>query len=259
MREIRRDREPCGGGWGAAAAAAAIGGGGVGIFGREGEGVAGVDLGEPVAGDVGRQLRGFGHRVGLLLGAGAEIGERGRRGAIGGRVGHLAGLLPPWDEWCQVGARFREEEGGQGGLYATTIWVDGERLAGIWRAALWLRPLREEWERRIRAAQLRLLWRQVPRAWFVVEDELPPQAVIPGLGIQRWGDLGGGRWGGEQFRLERMEGGCVVEARAGMGREIAGFLSGGVGEGWVLMRGGVAEDGGLGACYRRSGGRVMLR
>lgn len=47
----------------------------------------------------------------------------------------------------------------------------------------WLPALRTFWERTLRRHRFRQMQRLLPRAWFITDEDPPPGAVLPGLGI----------------------------------------------------------------------------
>lgn len=61
----------------------------------------------------------------------------------------------------------------------------------LWWALFWMKPLEEWWRRELGEGYFRDLRALVPRAWPLRPVELPPEGVIPELGIQSWAELEG--------------------------------------------------------------------
>ena len=59
----------------------------------------------------------------------------------------------------------------------------------LWWALLWMKPLEERWRRELGEGFFRELKSLVPRAWPLRPMDLPPEAVLPELGIQSWHEL----------------------------------------------------------------------
>lgn len=59
----------------------------------------------------------------------------------------------------------------------------------LWWALLWMKPLEERWRRELGGGFFRELRSLVPRAWPLRPMDLPPEAVLPELEIQSWGEL----------------------------------------------------------------------
>ena len=59
----------------------------------------------------------------------------------------------------------------------------------IWWALFWMRPLEEWWRKELGEGNFRDLRALVPRAWPLRPLELPPEGVLPELGIHRWEEL----------------------------------------------------------------------
>ena len=60
----------------------------------------------------------------------------------------------------------------------------------LWLALFWSRPLRELWRRELRENHRDALEKIIPRSWIVDPAPLPHHAVIPGLEISDWDELG---------------------------------------------------------------------
>jgi hypothetical protein len=59
-----------------------------------------------------------------------------------------------------------------------------------WLALFWNRSLREAWRRELRESQQQELEKVIPRGWIIDPTPVPHHAVIPGLEIQSWEELG---------------------------------------------------------------------
>ncbi len=59
----------------------------------------------------------------------------------------------------------------------------------LWLALLWLRPLREYWERELGRRHFERLLQSVPRSWILDPAPLPYHAELPGLGISDFREL----------------------------------------------------------------------
>ena len=60
----------------------------------------------------------------------------------------------------------------------------------MWFALVWLRPLREFWRRELGERQWLELQKVIPYSWIMDPTPIPHHAVIPGLEIQSWSELG---------------------------------------------------------------------
>lgn len=60
----------------------------------------------------------------------------------------------------------------------------------MWFALFWMRPLREFWRRELGERQFLELQKCIPQTWILDPTPLPHHAVIPGLDIQSWQELG---------------------------------------------------------------------
>lgn len=60
----------------------------------------------------------------------------------------------------------------------------------MWFALFWMRPLREFWRREMGERQWLELQKVIPQTWIMDPTPLPHFAVIPGLEIQSWNELG---------------------------------------------------------------------
>jgi len=61
----------------------------------------------------------------------------------------------------------------------------------LWLALFWMRPLREVWRRELSERHWVELQKHIPYSWIVDPTPLPQHAVIPGLEINDWHELGG--------------------------------------------------------------------
>lgn len=61
----------------------------------------------------------------------------------------------------------------------------------LWLALLWTPALRPLWEKTLRASHLARLKAIVPPGWIVDPAPLPPQAVLPVLGVNSWEEVAG--------------------------------------------------------------------
>jgi len=59
----------------------------------------------------------------------------------------------------------------------------------MWWALLWMKPLEEWWRKELGEGYFKELRSLVPRAWPMRPMELPPEGVLPDLGIQSWSEL----------------------------------------------------------------------
>ena len=60
----------------------------------------------------------------------------------------------------------------------------------MWFALFWLRPLREFWRRELGERHWLKLQKVIPRTWIMDPAPLPHHAVIAGLEINDWRELG---------------------------------------------------------------------
>ena len=61
----------------------------------------------------------------------------------------------------------------------------------LWWALLWMKPLEEWWRKELGEGYFKELRALVPRAWPLRPMELPPEGVLPELGVQSWSELEG--------------------------------------------------------------------
>ena len=61
----------------------------------------------------------------------------------------------------------------------------------LWWAIFWIKPLEEWWKKELGEGFFKELRALVPRAWPLRPMELPPEGVLPELGIQSWSELEG--------------------------------------------------------------------
>jgi hypothetical protein len=61
----------------------------------------------------------------------------------------------------------------------------------LWWALFWMKPLEEWWRKDLGEGYFKELRALVPRAWPLRPMELPPEGVLPELGIQSWSELEG--------------------------------------------------------------------
>jgi hypothetical protein len=61
----------------------------------------------------------------------------------------------------------------------------------LWWALFWMKPLEEWWRKELGEGYFKELRGLVPRAWPLRPIELPPEGVLPELGIQSWSELEG--------------------------------------------------------------------
>lgn len=59
----------------------------------------------------------------------------------------------------------------------------------MWWALFWMKPLEERWRRELGEGFFKELRALVPRAWPLRPQVLPPEAVLPDLGIQSWKEM----------------------------------------------------------------------
>ncbi len=85
--------------------------------------------------------------------------------------------LPNWQRWVQSGARISPP---------LKPWLEEK----LWLALFWSRPLRELWRQELRANHQEALAQVIPRSWIVDPRPLPPHAVIPGLDVSTWAEVG---------------------------------------------------------------------
>lgn len=60
----------------------------------------------------------------------------------------------------------------------------------LWLALFWSRPLRELWRRELRENHRDALEKIIPRGWIVDPAPIPHHAVIPGLEVSSWSEVG---------------------------------------------------------------------
>lgn len=61
----------------------------------------------------------------------------------------------------------------------------------LWWAIFWMKPLEDWWKKELGEGFFRQMRALVPRAWPLRPMELPPEGVLPELGIQSWSELEG--------------------------------------------------------------------
>ena len=59
----------------------------------------------------------------------------------------------------------------------------------LWWAIFWMKPLEDWWRKELGEGFFKEMRSLVPRAWPLRPMELPPEAVLPELGIQSWAEL----------------------------------------------------------------------
>lgn len=59
----------------------------------------------------------------------------------------------------------------------------------LWFALFWMRPLREFWRRELSERHYLALQKVIPYTWLVDPAPLPPNAVLPGLEVNDWGEV----------------------------------------------------------------------
>ncbi len=59
----------------------------------------------------------------------------------------------------------------------------------MWWAIFWMKPLEDWWRKELGEGYFKELRGLVPRAWPLRPTELPPEGVLPELGIQSWKEL----------------------------------------------------------------------
>jgi hypothetical protein len=59
----------------------------------------------------------------------------------------------------------------------------------LWLSLLHMPGLLREWKKSLRADHLERLQALVPQSWFVRDVSLPPDAVLPGLGVSSWQEV----------------------------------------------------------------------
>ena len=60
----------------------------------------------------------------------------------------------------------------------------------LWLALFWIRPLREYWRQQLGDRYYQDLCRLIPQSWVVEPSDLPPTAVLPGLEVHSWKEVG---------------------------------------------------------------------
>ncbi|MEI8233294.1 MAG: hypothetical protein WCH57_01260 [Verrucomicrobiota bacterium] len=60
----------------------------------------------------------------------------------------------------------------------------------LWFALFWLRPLREFWRRELSERHFLQLQKAIPYTWLADPAPLPPNAVLPGLEVHDWAEVG---------------------------------------------------------------------
>lgn len=61
----------------------------------------------------------------------------------------------------------------------------------LWFALFWMHPLREFWRRELSERHFLALQKHIPYTWLVDPAPLPQHAVIPGLDVVNWSEVGG--------------------------------------------------------------------
>jgi hypothetical protein len=162
------------------------------------------------------QYTGMGHDV---LG-----GKNGMREMVGEVLGDSGEVLvskeasdyrPEW-EWLLGSDRVKSAEGHRLGekkiyrFFEMFDWMNLEEISSswgpkvkmeappkayleekLWWAILWMKPLEDWWRKELGEGFFRELRALVPRAWPLRPMELPPEGVLPELGIQSWSELEG--------------------------------------------------------------------
>lgn len=60
----------------------------------------------------------------------------------------------------------------------------------LWLALFWLRPLQSFWRRELGDKTIKFLQEIIPYSWLVDPTPLPPHAVLPGLEVNAWEEVG---------------------------------------------------------------------
>jgi hypothetical protein len=61
----------------------------------------------------------------------------------------------------------------------------------LWFALFWMHPLREFWRRELSERHFLALQKHIPYTWLIDPAPLPQHAVIPGLDVVNWSEVGG--------------------------------------------------------------------
>jgi hypothetical protein len=61
----------------------------------------------------------------------------------------------------------------------------------LWFALFWMHPLREFWRRELSERHFLALQKHIPYTWIIDPAPLPQHAVIPGLDVVNWSEVGG--------------------------------------------------------------------
>ena len=162
------------------------------------------------------QYTGMGHSV-----LGGESGMREMVEAVLGDSGEVlvsqeaSEYRPEW-EWLLGSGRVKSAEGhrlGENKVFRFFEMFDWMNLGDIrsswsphwkmeappkayleeklWWAIFWIKPLEEWWKKELGEGFFKELRALVPRAWPLRPMELPPEGVLPELGIQSWSELEG--------------------------------------------------------------------
>jgi hypothetical protein len=59
----------------------------------------------------------------------------------------------------------------------------------MWLALFWLRPLEDHWRHELGGRYFSELKRVIPYTWLLEPVDLPPTAVLPGLGVHDWSEV----------------------------------------------------------------------
>ena len=73
----------------------------------------------------------------------------------------------------------------------------------MWLALFWLAPLREVWQRSLRASHRRALEEIIPYGWIVDPSPIPHHASIPRLDVNSWDEVAGFSQAKRQLVLKR--------------------------------------------------------
>jgi hypothetical protein len=85
--------------------------------------------------------------------------------------------LPHWQSWLASGVPLTAP---------MKPWLEEK----LWLALFWSRPLRELWRQELRENHQQALAKIIPRSWIIDPAPIPHHAVIPGLDISAWAELG---------------------------------------------------------------------
>lgn len=142
-----------------------------------------VEVTRPAA----RAIRSWGWELHRLCQAAELLQTRLKRGSLRPDVAAFVATNQPSFSTDALRARLREG-------FSQRLLVRGNQVLAAWDSleengvpagliALFRLPaLREFWTRALRRTHHQRLKRELPLAWFVTRDPLPPGAVVPGLG-----------------------------------------------------------------------------